>query len=613
MSDIIKLLPDSVANQIAAGEVIQRPASVVKELLENSIDSGADQIKLIIKDAGKTLIQVIDNGCGMSDMDARICFERHATSKISNANDLFKLKTLGFRGEALASIAAIAHVELKTKKADEEIGTKIEIQGAKLISQTPISFQNGTSFSVKNIFFNVPARRNFLKSDKVEYGHIFEELNRVVLVYPEIEFEFISDEKVVAHYLKGNTKQRVIQVGGKQFEENLLPISLQTEYVDISGYIGKADIARKTKGSQYFFANNRFIRQPYLHHAVEQAYKDLIPDATVPKYFIYLKIREDEIDVNIHPTKTEVKFQHSQILYASLRSAVKHALGMYSLSPQLNFDAETAFNTDLPKNYIPKPPTVNINPDYNPFKTSGSKPVKDPLRGNAKGWENLFSAAAGSGIADNTLDNIDNIDDKGGSESDSSEYMHNKQSANFIQINNKYIVTYLPSGIMIIDQQKAHQRILYNQIIVSKSKAITNSQKLIFPKTLHLSPSEGIILQELLPSLNEFGLEISDLGNNSFAIISVPEITKNVSVENVIDSIINMHKEGINASSTDLVQQIAHKLAISSSIKYGDTLTPEAMQSIVDKLFASPSPQLALNGSKTYAVLKNEEIETLLK
>lgn len=391
MSDLIRLLPDSVANQIAAGEVIQRPASAVKELVENAVDSGATQIKIFIKDAGKTLIQIIDNGSGMSETDARMCFERHATSKIREANDLFAIRTLGFRGEALASIAAIAQVELKTRKQSEELGTCIIIEGSKVKSQDPVACQAGTSFCIKNLFFNVPARRHFLKSDTVEFRHILEEFQRVALVHPDIEFSLFNNDKPVFQLSKGNIRQRIVHVFGNIINEKLLPVESKTEMVSVSGYIGKPETARKTRGEQYFFANGRFIKHPYLHHAVEQAFEELIPDSAIPSYFLYIDVDPSTIDINIHPTKTEVNFQHGQLLYASIRTTVKHALGMFSLSPTLDFDSEPTFDFVAPKGYEPVAPSITINPDYNPFKKQQSfLKANAGMNPNRDGWEKMY-------------------------------------------------------------------------------------------------------------------------------------------------------------------------------------------------------------------------------
>jgi DNA mismatch repair protein MutL len=614
MQDYIRLLPDSVANQIAAGEVIQRPASAVKELLENSIDAGATQIRLILKDAGRTLIQVIDNGSGMSVSDARMCFERHATSKINDAKDLFSIRTLGFRGEALASIAAVAQVELRTRKSSEEIGTSVVIEGSRFKSQEEVSCSVGTSLLVKNLFFNVPARRNFLKSDAVEYRHILDEFQRVALVHPEIEFNLIHNEKPVFQLVKTNLKQRIVHIFGNQINEKLLPVELTSELVRISGFIGKPESARKTRGEQYFFANNRFIRHSYLHHAVEQAFEELIPETAYPSYFLYIEVPSETIDVNIHPTKTEVNFQHGQLLYGSMRSAIKHALGMFSLTPKIDFNTEQSFDFTPPKGYIPKPPGITINPDYNPFKPApspGQKPAAG-LTANRDQWEKLYDIA---------------IPDKNGADTGSQFVLtsqtvpdmeiqlstDNLTGIKLIQVQNRFIVANVKSGLMIVDQQKAHERIIFERIRKLLNHGILGEQQRnLFPHAMQFSPVDSEIMKELSGNLQDFGLEIDDLGGGTFILNAWPVSLPIGEVEVFIDHILEDYKKNRSELGTDIRSKLAIILAKNIAVRPGKPLKPEEMQSIIDELFSCEIPELAPDGSRTVRILTSNELEKLI-
>ncbi|NTW33123.1 MAG: DNA mismatch repair endonuclease MutL, partial [Bacteroidetes bacterium] len=460
MPDIIRLLPDNVANQIAAGEVIQRPASAVKELLENAIDSGATHIKLIIKDSGKTLIQLIDNGCGMSETDARLSFERHATSKIKEASDLFNIRTMGFRGEALASIAAIAQIELKTKRIGDETGTSIIIEGTEVKSQESCQCSEGTSISVKNLFFNVPARRNFLKSNTVETNHILDEFHRVALAFPDISFEMYHNNSEVYHLTPSPLKQRIISIFGSNFNQRLIPVIQESGICNISGFIGKPDSAKKTRGEQFFFVNNRFIKHPYLNHAVVSAFDELLPANSFPAYFIFIEIDSKEIDINIHPTKTEIKFQDDKSIYAIMRSAVKMALGKFSISPTLDFNVEKSFDIlPLKKGETVNPPTIKINPDYNPFNTENrekklnSSPAQSLInKTNRESWEKLYPSEV------NIKQDNNEIIQQGEAvqqiiHSDWENNIQHQTKKQYLQLHSSYIVTQVKSGVMLIDQQ----------------------------------------------------------------------------------------------------------------------------------------------------------------
>ncbi len=619
MSDLIRLLPDSVANQIAAGEVIQRPASAVKELLENAVDAGATQIKLLVKDAGKTLIQVIDNGSGMSETDARMCFERHATSKIREANDLFSIRTLGFRGEALASIAAIAQVELKTKKEDEEIGTSIIIEGSKVRSQEPVACQQGTTFIIKNLFYNVPARRHFLKSDNVEFRHILEEFQRVTLVHPDIEFSLFNNDKPVFQLSKGNLRQRIVHIFGNQINEKLLPVQAKTELVSITGYIGKPETARKTRGEQYFFANGRFIKHPYLHHAVEQAFEELIPDSAIPSYFLYIEVDPTTIDINIHPTKTEVNFQNGQILYASVRSSVKHALGMFSLSPTIDFDTEPTFDFVAPKGYEPKEPTITVNPDYNPFrKPQNFLKANAGMNPNRGGWEKMYEGIAKQPDQQSEAENRREIEFTHNPQKEASEQTLIPESntpaiTKLFQVQNRFIVANVKSGLLIVDQQKAYERIIFEKISINAEGQAITRQRILFPKTIQLSAVDTQIMTEITEDLDSLGFEISDMGSGTFVINTVPSNMPPGEIEDFIDGLLEDFKKNRNDSTDDQRIKLARIIAGNIAVKTGQTLKPEEMQQLIDELFGCQVPEIAPDGSKILKIIQVSEIDKLIR
>ncbi len=618
MSDLIRLLPDSVANQIAAGEVIQRPASAVKELLENAVDAGATQIKLLIKDSGKTLIQVIDNGTGMSETDARMCFERHATSKIREANDLFSIRTLGFRGEALASIAAIAQVELKSRKVDEEIGTSIIIEGSKVKSQEPVACPQGTTFIVKNLFYNVPARRSFLKSDNVEFRHILEEFQRVALVHPEIELSLFNNDKPVFQLTKGNLRQRIVHIFGSQINEKLLPVEAKTELVSVVGYIGKPETARKTRGEQYFFANGRFIRHPYLHHAVEQAFEELIPDSAIPLYFLYIEVDPTTIDINIHPTKTEVNFQHGQLLYASIRTSVKHSLGMFSLSPTIDFDTEPTFDFVAPKGYEPKEPTITLNPDYNPFrKHPNYLKANAGMTPNRIGWEKMYEGIAGQNEGqDGNEENTDfqlipsqQNDPSPTLIPENSLYEANK----LFQVQNRFIVANVKSGLLIVDQQKAYERIIFERISSNAEGQTIARQRVLFPQNIQLSAIDAEVITEITDDLDSLGFEISSMGGGTFVINTVPSNMPSNEIIDFIDSLLEDYKKDRANSADDQRIKLARIIAGNMAVKTERTLKVEEMQQLIDELFACQVPEVAPDGSKILKIIQVQEIDKLIR
>lgn len=603
MSDIIRLLPDSVANQIAAGEVVQRPASAIKEMLENAIDSGADAIELIVKDSGKTLIQVIDNGCGMSPTDARMSFERHATSKIKEAADLFKIHTFGFRGEALASIAAIAQVELKSRRHEDELGTHIIIEGSAVKSQQPCACSAGTSISVKNLFYNVPARRNFLKSDQAEMRHILDEFHRVVLVNPQIAFTLNSNGKIIFKLPATNLKLRISNVFGANFHERLLPVNQESNVVKISGFVGKPDSARRTKGEQFFFANNRFIKHPYLNHAVEEAFSELIPEGYFPTYFLFLEVDPASIDINIHPTKTEVNFQEHQVIYAMIRSAVKQAIGRFSFSSTLDFETEQSFQTYFPKDKPLVEPGIHVNTGYNPFAKNNQPELRlspKTEKEDIAGWEKLFDTGSlpmpGNQQPAATL-------------TIGADFNQEQTGRGFMQLNGRFVVTRVKSGLMIIDQQAAHERILFEKLTEKIELKRVHSQQLLFPVTVNLSAPDAELAGELKNDFASVGFQIEHFGGNSFIIQGVPAELKDENVQALFESVLETFKHNQLGLKIDKQQNLLRSMARNMAIKPGKVLVSEEMQSLVDDLFACQVSNISPSGKNTILMIGSDEIE----
>ncbi len=606
MSDIIHLLPDSIANQIAAGEVIQRPASVVKELVENSLDAGAKHIRLVIKDAGRTLIQVIDDGKGMSATDARMAFERHATSKIKTADDLFALHTRGFRGEALASIAAIAHVELKTRRAEDEVGTLLKIAGSKVESQETVSCAAGTTISVKNIFFNVPARRKFLKSNETERRNVFTEIERIALVNPAIEFTIIENDAQTLHLPPANLRQRIVQMQGKSINQQLIEINEETTLAKIHGYISTPQFARKGRANQFFFVNNRYIRHPYFHKAVMTAYEPLISATENPNYFIYFEVEPDTIDVNIHPTKTEIKFENERTLWQILMVTVKESLGKFNAIPSIDFD--TADAPDIPifdPSKSTSMPKVNINPNYNPFKTSNggsyraSKPKLD-WEQLYKGFENEVKIPSESADAKTNLFQAKHLQPGGFSDISSPEHYQYKQ---------KYILTSVKSGLMIIDQHRAHVRILFDKYLSQIANRKGVSQRVLFPEMIELTPAEVSSLTQITADMEALGFEISDLGGGSFAIQGIPSELQNIDAVSLVKSLINKNIE----TESDIKEEVHELLALSmanlTAIHVGKSLSEEEMLLLVNQLFACQLPNHTPDGRAIITVVSDDEME----
>lgn len=614
MADIIHLLPDIVANQIAAGEVVQRPASALKELMENSIDAGASAITISIREAGKNLIQVTDNGCGMSERDARMSFERHATSKIKTSDDLLKIRTLGFRGEALASIASIAQVELKTKRVEDEIGTQILVEGADLKSQSPVQCPDGTTVMVKNLFFNVPARRNFLKSNTIELKHLLEEFFRVALVTPEVSFTFYNQEKILYKIAPGNLKQRILSLFGNSFAQRLIPVEQQSDLVVINGFIGKPEFAKKTRGEQYFFTNGRFMRSPYLNHAVEQAFRELIPGDAYPLYFLYLEVDPQTIDVNIHPTKTEINFQDTKHIYAILHAAVRQSIGRFNLAPALDFEAESSLNVpQLPPGYLPKQPEIKINPDYNPFekKTNPQPSFHFPASTPEikRKWDDLFSNTSREHPSD-PLKPFPSLPEPENSPSWPDIAKENKTG---IQVQNSFILTHTRTGIVIIDQQNAHERILYERFSKAREHYEFASQPMMFPQTVNLSPDKAALFLDWQENFREMGFEISEFGNGSFVIHAFPfqvQATDAVSLfETILDGLSQPSPEKSVNQKLSLARTLAKKLAI----KRGKALHQTETDAIIENLFACDAPDFSPDGKPTMVIVSFDELYRKLK
>lgn len=605
MADIIHLLPDHVANQIAAGEVVQRPASVVKELLENSIDAESSEVKLLIKNAGKTLIQVIDNGKGMSVTDARLSFERHATSKIKAADDLFCLNTKGFRGEALASIAAIAHVELKTKQDDEELGTLISIEGSSITDQNTIATPKGTSVAVKNLFFNIPARRNFLKSDAVELRHIIDEFHRVVLAHPQINFSMYHNGNNLFDLRSENFRQRIVHTFGKKTNEKLVPVDEDTELLKISGFVGKPEYAKKSRGEQFFFVNQRFIKSPYLNHAIQAAFEGLLPPNKFPSYFLNLTVDPKSIDINIHPTKTEIKFDDEPTIYALLRAAVKHSLGQFSVAPILDFQRDAALDTPYhqQKEQVSSP-KVEVNPDFNPF----SKPKSSPSS-SSPAWEGLYTGLQSDATeSSNDFSEVQFESDE--LQSSIFDEDEGKKVQNTFQLQNKYIISTIKSGMVVIDQNRAHERILYEDFLRQITINDTVGQQLMFPLTLEFSTKDMDVLLELKEQLEHSGFVFDNFGDQQTTISAIPAALKDSEVKKVFLQLIDdVHNEvpDFNFSSSDL---LAKTFAKSLAIKNGKKLNITEQEFIVNALFACKEPALSLTHKAIFTTIEITELES---
>ncbi|WP_214073738.1 DNA mismatch repair endonuclease MutL [Mucilaginibacter sp. dw_454] len=621
MSDIIQLLPDSVANQIAAGEVVQRPASAVKELIENAIDAGADKIQLIVKDAGKALIQVIDNGCGMSGTDARMCFERHATSKIKKAEDLFAIRTMGFRGEAMASIAAIAQVELKTRRHEDELGSHITIEASEVIKQEPCSTAAGSSISVKNLFYNIPARRNFLKSNPVEMRHIIDEFQRVALAHPEVFFTLHHDGQEVYHLPATTLKQRIIHLFGNNYNQRLVPVEEDTTIINLRGFVGKPEFAKRTRGEQFFFVNNRFIKDPYLNHAVLTAFEELLPDDTYPLYVLFIDIDPSKIDINVHPTKTEIKYQDEKAIYAIIRSAVKRSLGRYNITPSLDFDQENSIEHLI----TPKPfeeivaPVIAFNPNFNPFaKTDREIPFERQSGGNGGGgnysdrsnrinpipqnWDTLYEIAKRDTSAEQTELHAEQ------SVTVNEQEIAKSSDKQFFQVHNRFIMSQIKSGFMLINQQAAHERILYERFLHQLENHSGVSQQSLFPQSLTLNGADFELLKELMPDIRALGFDIREFGKNTVIVDGIPADLNNVGEHELLEHLLEGFKNNQTILKLDKRDNLARSLARNAAIKSGTKLSAEEMNQLTDQLFACQMPNVALNGKPVISTFTLNEL-----
>ena len=629
MSDVIRLLPDSVANQIAAGEVIQRPASVVKELVENAIDAGATHIDVSVKDAGKTLIQVIDDGKGMSETDARLAFERHATSKIKEAADLFALRTMGFRGEALASIAAVAQVELRTRMEDEEFGTQIQIAGSKVESQEVVSCAKGSNFAVRNLFFNVPARRKFLKSNQTELSNILTEFERIALVNPNVSFTLYHNDTEMLNLPAIQLRQRIMGVFGKKLNQDLLSFQIETSMVKIHGYIGKPESARKKGARQFFFVNGRYMRHPYFHKAVADAYEGLIPVGEQVSYFVYFEVDPANIDVNIHPTKTEIKFENEQAIWQILSASAKEALGRSNAVPSIDFDTEGM--PDIPA-YDPlpyagsapaaAPPVTSYDPTYNPFDIKHVAPSSYASRSSASGWEPFYQGLEKK-PQQVEMDWKDSFPEEMPQEEPEVELpaeptLHDssvavEKAAQHYQFKGKYILTSVKSGLMIIDQQRAHVRILYDQYMEQIAARKAASQGMLFPDMVHFSASELPVLESIMDDLSALGFDLSNLGGGSFAINGVPAGIEGLNPEQLVTNMVHTAIEKGCKVKEEVQSMLALSLAKAAAIVPGQVLTNDEMNGLIEGLFSVSTPNYTPDGKTVLAVIKEDAIEILFK
>ncbi len=617
MSDIIQLLPDSVANQIAAGEVIQRPASVVKELVENAIDAGATTVNVVCMDSGRTSIQVVDNGKGMSETDARLSFERHATSKIRKAADLFALHTMGFRGEALASIAAVAQVTLKTRLSDEEVGTQLRIEGSQFVAQDPCSCPVGSNFMVENLFYNVPVRRKFLKSNTTELNNIVTAFERIALVNPDVSFTLSNNDTELYNLKAAGLRQRIVDVFGKKINQTLLPVDVDTSMCKISGFVGKPECARRKGVRQFFFVNGRYMKHPYFNKAVVTAYERIIPEGEQVPYFLYFTVKPEDIDVNIHPTKTEIKFENEQTVWQLLLAAVRETIGKFNDVTSIEFDTEG--RPDIPvfsQNDDVAMPKVQYNPGYNPFAESSAAPHRQSA---PRQWEQLYEGLRTPAAQAAPLFPDGNDDGDGLIETPSvypfavasPDIAEDKSPAHY-QYKGKYVMTAVKSGLMIIDQNRAHTRILYEQYMEKMRERRADSQKILFPEVVHLSPADDAVLRKIMPEMEAAGFELTDLGAGSYSVNSVPAGLEGLSYTDLVQQLVESAAE----CSCNVVDEVNHSLALglarSAAVPYGEVLDNAAMENIVNGLFACSNFNYTPDGKKILSILKQTEIEHLL-
>ena len=608
MGDIIHLLPDNIANQIAAGEVLQRPASAVKELLENAVDAGATEIQLLVTDAGKNLIQVIDNGKGMSETDARMAFERHATSKITAIDDLFHIKTMGFRGEALASIAAVAQVEIKTKNAEAQLGTYIEIENSAVVKQEPCAFGTGTSISMKNLFFNVPARRNFLKSNAAEMRHIMDEFIRVAMAFPQVFFSMSSNGQQVFHLESGNLKQRIVQILGNNYNARMVTVKEETDYLNVYGFVGKPETAKKTRGDQYFFVNNRFIKSAYLNHAVNNAFDTLIAKDSFPSYVLFIDLDPSQLDINVHPTKQEIKFEDEKIIYAFVQAAVKHALAQFSIAPSLDF----TLNAEIQNLEAVHKPFTSENKDsaasselYRGFTQKNQAHFIDKNKSELKDWQHFFKKSE--------LQEVPQGEDaaKFEFEQPTVNTLGLPENSQFIQMHNTYIIASMQNGFVLVHQQLAHERILYERYSIAAHGKQMPAQKSLFPVTLELAPADAVLLKDLLPELAAIGFIVEPFGNNTFVIQGTPADVLQGNEKHSVELLIEQYKHFSSDIKFSKREKLVRCMSRQHAIKAGQALTIKEMQSLVEELFACTTPNITISGAPTYLEFKEDYLDRM--
>lgn len=621
MTNVIQLLPESVANQIAAGEVVQRPSSVVKELMENAIDAGATQLKLIIRDAGKSLIQLVDDGCGMSETDARMAFERHATSKIREAKDLFAIRTMGFRGEAMASIAAVAQVEMRTRRAVDELGTRILIEDSTLKVNEPCQAPPGTSISVKNLFFNVPARRNFLKSDPVEMRHVLDEFQRIAMAYPDLFFSFHHNDQELFHLPPANLRQRIVKIFGEATNKKLVPVQEETDILKISGFVGKPDYFKKTRGEQLFFVNKRFIKSNYLHHAVISAYEELLPPDSYPLYVLFLDVDPTRIDINVHPTKQEIKFDDEKLVYNYLKVTVRHALGAHSITPTLDFEQEPAFQAAPVKTPTLRPgqDSPAAVRDYQP--KSPDHLAADNLRNWQRLYEGLELIPKGSGTEELvpssiSPDRTDQPFQTTGLVSGAEQNQLDDESSSFskgqkepYQIHGQYIVSQIKSGFLLIDQQAASERILYERYLEALRQQQVSTQQALFPKTIELPPADAALLRDILPEINRLGFDIAEFGGDAFIIHGAPgDMGAGLTEELLLERLLAQFKNNLELE-LGVSENLARSMARSAALKRGQLLSVLEMQDLTDQLFACSAPYRSPSGRTCFITFELDELQ----
>jgi DNA mismatch repair protein MutL len=612
MHDLIRLLPDAIANQIAAGEVVQRPASVAKELMENSIDAGATHIQLIIKDAGKGIVQVVDNGSGMSETDARMCFERHATSKIRKAEDLFHIKTMGFRGEAMASIASVAQVELKTRRPSDELGTQIKIDGSVFKSQENIQAPIGTSIAVKNLFYNIPARRNFLKSNPVEIRHILDEFQRIALAHPEISFSFIQNEQETYALTADKLSKRIVDLFGKSYREQLATCEEYTNYVSIKGYVGKPEHAKKTRGEQFFFVNDRFIKNSYLNHAVMSAYERLLPDGAFPFYVLFLSIDPQHIDINVHPTKTEIKFDDERSIYAIIQAAVRKTLSIHNLIPSLDFENNVNFNSPIRIEGRGQEPQSAYTESHKPKAAHDAwKKLYEGLQNNIEAFEqqapskqaNLFASGINSFHDSTTIQSKANAWESG---AEINSKLH------YIQVLNKYIIVSMSNGALVIDQKRAYQRIMYDQFMENLNRKNGASQQVLFPQLMTINPADQVLLAEIGAEINDLGFRLESNENGQVHIVGVPTEIGDEDGQSILEGILEQIKHAATDLGVKRSEKIAQSMANRSAIRVQQrALNQEETMSLIEQIFASTNPNFSPNGERISQLMPLESFEGL--